>query len=150
MWVNNRSCNSALLFFGTLDNFPLAVTVIIITAPAHQAFPNSESNVSLKESAQGCQSMAFPGLPSLMANCLPFGSCSHCFALLSQPSCHVLPLWSSTGDKGRPKVPDFSLFVVCIFRDRVSLCSPGCHRAYNVNKAGLKLTEISLPLLPEC
>ena len=36
------------------------------------------------------------------------------------------------------------------FWDRVSLCSHGCPRTYSVDQAGFELTEICLPLLPEC
>jgi hypothetical protein len=36
------------------------------------------------------------------------------------------------------------------FQDRVSLCSPGCPGTHSVDQAGLKLTEILLPLPPEC
>ena len=42
------------------------------------------------------------------------------------------------------------LFVCFVFRDRVSLCSPGCPRTYSVDQAGPKLTEIHLSLPPEC
>jgi hypothetical protein len=37
------------------------------------------------------------------------------------------------------------LCLLCCFRDRVSLCSPGCHRAHSVDQTGLELTEIHLP-----
>ena len=40
------------------------------------------------------------------------------------------------------------VFVCFIFQDSVSLCSPGCPGT--VDQAGLELTEIDLPLLPEC
>jgi hypothetical protein len=43
----------------------------------------------------------------------------------------------------------FCLFVFCffVFRDRVSLCSPGCPGTHSVDQAGL---EICLPLPPKC
>ena len=31
------------------------------------------------------------------------------------------------------------MFLVLVFRDRVSLCSPGCPRTHSVNQAGLEL-----------
>jgi hypothetical protein len=34
--------------------------------------------------------------------------------------------------------------------DRVSLCSLGCPETHFVDPAGLKLTEICLPLPPKC
>ena len=37
--------------------------------------------------------------------------------------------------------------LVCFFRDRVSLCSPGCPGAYFVDQTGHELTEIRLGLL---
>ena len=37
-----------------------------------------------------------------------------------------------------------------VFRDRVSLCKPGCPGTRSVDQAGLKLTETHLPLLTEC
>jgi hypothetical protein len=37
-----------------------------------------------------------------------------------------------------------------VFQDRVSLCSPGCPGTHSVDQAGLELTEIHLPLPPEC
>ena len=40
----------------------------------------------------------------------------------------------------------FSIF----FLDRVSLCHPGCPGTHSVDQAGLYLTEICLPLFPEC
>ena len=42
----------------------------------------------------------------------------------------------------------FVLF--CFVWDRVSLYSPGCPGTHPVGQAGLKLTEILLPLPPEC
>ena len=39
----------------------------------------------------------------------------------------------------------------CFFLDGVSLCnSPSCPETHSVDQAGLKLTEIHLPLPPEC
>jgi hypothetical protein len=32
----------------------------------------------------------------------------------------------------------------------VSLCNPGCSGTHSVDQAGLELTEVCLPLLPEC
>ena len=46
----------------------------------------------------------------------------------------------------------FCLFVgwlVVVFQDRVSLCSPG-FPGHSVNQVGLELTEIHLPLPPKC
>uniref|UniRef100_A0A8C8ULV3 Uncharacterized protein n=1 Tax=Peromyscus maniculatus bairdii TaxID=230844 RepID=A0A8C8ULV3_PERMB len=43
----------------------------------------------------------------------------------------------------------FCLFVL-VFRDRVSLCSSGYPGSHFVNQAGLELTEIHLPLPPNC
>ena len=40
---------------------------------------------------------------------------------------------------------DLSPSLLC-FRDRVSLCSPGCPGTHSVDQAGLELTEIHLPL----
>ena len=56
--------------------------------------------------------------------------------------------------RGLPPEPvsAFILFV-CLFcfPDRVSLCnSPGCPGTSSVDQAGLELTEICLPLPPEC
>jgi hypothetical protein len=42
----------------------------------------------------------------------------------------------------------FILFTY-LFRDRISLHSPGCPGTHSVDQAGLKLTEILLPLPPE-
>jgi hypothetical protein len=42
----------------------------------------------------------------------------------------------------------FVLFVV--FRDKVSLCCPGCLRTSSIDKAGLELTVIHQPLPPKC
>jgi hypothetical protein len=40
-----------------------------------------------------------------------------------------------------------TLFVVCFFLRRDSLCSPGCPETHSVDQAGLKLTKIlSVPL----
>jgi hypothetical protein len=39
--------------------------------------------------------------------------------------------------------------VFLFFRDRVSLCSPGCPGTHSVDQAGLELKEICLPLPPE-
>ena len=42
-------------------------------------------------------------------------------------------------------------FLSSVFWDRVSLCkSPGCPGTHYVDQDGLKLTEICLPLPPEC
>jgi hypothetical protein len=37
-----------------------------------------------------------------------------------------------------------------VFPDRVSLCSPDCPETHFVDQADLRLTEICLPLPPEC
>jgi hypothetical protein len=42
----------------------------------------------------------------------------------------------------------FSSLLFFIFRDRVSLCSPGCPGTHSVDQAGLELTEMHLPLPP--
>jgi hypothetical protein len=47
----------------------------------------------------------------------------------------------------------FSLSLFLFFRDRVSLCSPGCPGTHSVDQAGLELRSASLclpsaPLLP--
>jgi hypothetical protein len=36
------------------------------------------------------------------------------------------------------------------FKDRISLCSPGCPVTHSVDQAGLKLIEIPLPPSLEC
>ena len=41
-------------------------------------------------------------------------------------------------------------FILYLFRDRLSLCSPGCPGTCLIDQAGLQLTEIYLPLPPEC
>ena len=38
------------------------------------------------------------------------------------------------------------VFVVVVFRDRVSLCSLGCPGTHSVDQAGLELRNQSLPL----
>ena len=43
--------------------------------------------------------------------------------------------------------------LVCVelgFQDRVFLYSPGCPGAHSVDQADLELTEIHMPLPPEC
>jgi hypothetical protein len=42
--------------------------------------------------------------------------------------------------------------LVCLiaFKNRVSLYSSGCPRIHYIDQAGLKLTEIQLPLPPKC
>ena len=53
-------------------------------------------------------------------------------------------------DSGRLNVFVHFVIIVCFFQDRVSLCSFGaCPRTCSVDQAGLKLTEINLPLPPE-
>jgi hypothetical protein len=42
------------------------------------------------------------------------------------------------------------LFVCFVFRDRVSLSSPGFPGIHSVDQDALELTEILLPLSPEC
>jgi hypothetical protein len=37
---------------------------------------------------------------------------------------------------------DVNLFVVVVFLDRVSLCSPGCPGTHSVDQAGLKLRNL--------
>jgi hypothetical protein len=44
----------------------------------------------------------------------------------------------------------FCFVLFCfVFKDRVSLCSPGCPRTYNVKQAVLKIEEIFLNLPTE-
>lgn len=43
----------------------------------------------------------------------------------------------------------FFLFCFWLFQNRVPLCSPGYTRTPFVDQAGLKLTDIHQPLLPE-
>jgi hypothetical protein len=40
----------------------------------------------------------------------------------------------------------FSFFFFLVFRDRVSLCSPGCPGTHSVDQAGLKLRNLPLCL----
>jgi hypothetical protein len=40
-----------------------------------------------------------------------------------------------------------SVFIL-VFRDRVSLCSPGCPGTHSADQAGLELTDIFLPFPP--
>jgi hypothetical protein len=42
------------------------------------------------------------------------------------------------------------IIICCCFQDRISLSSPGCPGTHSVAQAGLELTEIRLPLPPEC
>ena len=42
----------------------------------------------------------------------------------------------------------FFVWLVLVFRDRVSLCSLGCPGTRSVDQAGLELTKIHLPLPP--
>jgi hypothetical protein len=46
--------------------------------------------------------------------------------------------------RGHRFMPDVFLFVLffCCFRDRVSLCSPGCPGTHSVDQAGLKLRNL--------
>ena len=44
---------------------------------------------------------------------------------------------------------DFVVVVVLFFKTR-TLCSTGCPGTHYVDQAGLELTEIHLPLPPEC
>ena len=41
-------------------------------------------------------------------------------------------------------------FVFCLFFKTGFLCSPGSPRTHSVDQAGLELTELHLPLPPEC
>jgi hypothetical protein len=43
-----------------------------------------------------------------------------------------------------------AIFLLLLFQDRLSLCSPGCPGTHSVNQAGLELAETHLPLPPEC
>jgi hypothetical protein len=45
-----------------------------------------------------------------------------------------------------PLIPGFFFFFFLVFRDRVSLCSPGCPGTHFVDQAGLKLRN--LPAYP--
>jgi hypothetical protein len=51
-----------------------------------------------------------------------------------------------------PPSPPFPLLLppFLLFGDRVFLHSPGCPETHNVVQAGLQLTEICLPLPPQC
>ena len=40
--------------------------------------------------------------------------------------------------------------LVCLFKDRVSLCNAGCSGTHYVEQVDLKLTEIHLPLPLNC
>jgi hypothetical protein len=42
----------------------------------------------------------------------------------------------------------FCCFVFLVFRDRVSLCSPGCPGTHSVDKAGLELKKFTCLCLP--
>jgi hypothetical protein len=44
----------------------------------------------------------------------------------------------------------FFFFPSNVFRDGISLCSSGYPSTYSVDQAGLKLTEICLPVPPKC
>jgi hypothetical protein len=47
--------------------------------------------------------------------------------------------------------PHLTPVCVCVcFQDRISLCSPGCPGISSLDQAGLKLTDICLPLPPKC
>ena len=74
-------------------------------------------------------------------------------------------LWQAVGGRGLPQLltscsrmlrRDESLGVTRVLDypyptpRRVPLCHPGCLGAYSVDQAGLDLTEIRLPLPPEC
>lgn len=51
------------------------------------------------------------------------------------------------------EIVSFFFFVVVVggfFLDRVSLHRSGCPGIYSVDQAGLKLTQIHLPLPPRC
>lgn len=75
----------------------------------------------------------------------------------SQPYTCVIPLplppKCSDYKHELPYFPHHSSFVVAVslyvLRWEISLCSPGCPETYNVQQAGLELTETGL-LLPEC
>ena len=62
----------------------------------------------------------------------------------------IAPLSIPTAEDKGPDSLTTSLatLVTCFgfFRDRVSLCSSGCPGPHYVDQAGLKLTEIGLPL----
>jgi hypothetical protein len=89
---------------------------------------------------------------------------SPCFCF--ETGSHYLPLWPVTWCL--PSAPEhwikgacchwaaashFWFFCFClfyfVFRDRVSLCSPGCPRSHSVDQAGPN-SEIRLPLPPKC
>jgi hypothetical protein len=42
------------------------------------------------------------------------------------------------------------LVLALVSQDRVSLYIPDCLRTHSIDQAGLKLTEIHLPLPPDC
>ena len=58
--------------------------------------------------------------------------------------------------EGRVSVKSTAILLSClsvclsVFLDRVSMYSPSCLGTYFIDQAGLKLTEICLPLPPEC
>lgn len=52
-------------------------------------------------------------------------------------------------DEVFPKVL-FKNSVLCVFETGVSLHTPNCPGIFSADQAGLELTEILLPLLPEC
>ena len=54
----------------------------------------------------------------------------------------------STCCPGCPRILEF--FWYFVFQDRVSLYSPGCPGILFVDQAAPELTEIHLPLPPEC
>ena len=68
--------------------------------------------------------------------------------LTTEPSLQPQPIFGITKAAGFIAC-DLVIFVF-VFQDRVSLSnSPGCPGAHHVGQAGLQLTEIHLPLLPE-
>ena len=44
----------------------------------------------------------------------------------------------------------FFLFCIFVFQDKISLCSLSCPGPCSVDQAGLHLTEVCLPLPPNC
>ena len=59
-----------------------------------------------------------------------------------EPIWHVLMAVSGVHGLGLAYFPLYPVPFVCLLRDKVSLCSPGCSRTRSVDQAGLELTEI--------
>jgi hypothetical protein len=64
---------------------------------------------------------------------------------------HLCPGQDMTESSTIPPLTPLSFFYL-VFRNRVSLCSPGKPGMWSVDQAGLELIEICLPLplIPKC